>query len=89
MVGYGVNPPVQPHHRAASCPSLPAPCTWDQFGASAPNPQVLMGALVGGPTGQNGDAYTDLRSDYVSNEVTVDYNAAWTSLLAGLVQAQL
>jgi len=77
---------VQPHHRAASCPSRPAPCTWDQFNSAAANPQVLKGALVGGPTGLDGDACVDDRTDYISNEVAVDYNAGFTGLMAGLVQ---
>ena len=41
MVGYGNNPPTRPHHRAASCPNRPAPCTYDSaFNAPGPNPQV-------------------------------------------------
>ena len=27
----------------------PAACNWDDFSKSTPNPQVLYGALVGGP----------------------------------------
>jgi len=34
IVGYGTNPPAQPHHRAASCPNRPAPCGQAQFAAS-------------------------------------------------------
>ena len=34
IVGYGSNPPAQPHHRAASCPNRPAPCGQAQFDAS-------------------------------------------------------
>jgi endoglucanase len=52
--------------------------------AAGPNPQVLYGGLVGGPN--DGDSYKDVRSDYVSNEVAVDYNAGFTGALAGLVQ---
>ena len=44
----------------------------------------MYGALVGGPNNQ--DVYTDKRSDYVSNEVACDYNAGFTSLIAGLYQ---
>ena len=84
VVGYGKNPPTQPHHRSSSCPDLPAPCTWDNFNYAGPNPQVLSGALVGGPRGPT-DSYTDVRSDYVSNEVAFDYNAGFTSALAGLI----
>ena len=45
--------------------------------------QVLTGALVGGPSGR--DSYKDVRSDYQSNEVAMDYNAGFTGALAGLV----
>ena len=48
VVGYGTNPPVQAHHRAASCPDKPATCTFDNFNAATGNPQTLYGALVGG-----------------------------------------
>jgi len=43
----------------------------------------LTGALVGGP-GANDD-YDDRRSDYVKNEVTLDYNAGFQSAVAGLL----
>jgi hypothetical protein len=42
VVGFGQNPPVQPHHSAASCPDLPAPCDWSDFDNPGPNPQVRM-----------------------------------------------
>ena len=52
MVGYGTNPPTQPHHRAASCPDRPASCTYDSaFNAAGPNPQASGGAGEGGRQG--------------------------------------
>lgn len=48
VVGYGTNPPTQPHHRAASCPPRPAPCGQAQFSSPAPNPQVRAGGVGGG-----------------------------------------
>ena len=62
---------------------MPAPCSWDQFNSPGPNPQVLNGALVGGPDSPD-DQYNDRRSDYTENEVTLDYNAAFQSTIAGL-----
>jgi len=84
VVGFGQNPPTQPHHRGSSCPNRPAPCGWDAFNAATPNPQILYGALVGGPKGP-GDEYQDLRSLYVENEVAFDYNAGYTGALAGII----
>ena len=49
VVGFGKNSPTQPQHRASSCPDLPAPCTWKDKASKGPNPQVLTGAMVGGP----------------------------------------
>lgn len=46
--------------------------------------QIIAGALVGGPS--ESDRYTDARSDYQANEVAVDYQAGFTSVLAGLIQ---
>lgn len=72
---------------SSSCPSFPAPCGWDQFKSSEPNPQTLYGALVSGPD-QN-DHYEDVRQEFLYNEVTIDYNAGFQSTVAGLLQNQL
>jgi len=82
VVGYGVNPPVKPHHRSSTCPST-GTCNWDTFKGSQPNAHVLEGALVGGPKAAN-DQYTDDRNDYIMNEVATDYNAGFQGVLAGL-----
>ncbi|MCP2164156.1 glycoside hydrolase family 9 protein [Goodfellowiella coeruleoviolacea] len=77
MVGFGNNPPRNPHHRTAHG-------SWtDNIQQPQQSRHVLYGALVGGPSSAN-DAYTDSRSDYVSNEVALDYNAAYTGALAKL-----
>uniref|UniRef100_A0A2C9JY97 Endoglucanase n=1 Tax=Biomphalaria glabrata TaxID=6526 RepID=A0A2C9JY97_BIOGL len=86
QIGYGSKFPRQPHHRAASCPSKPAPCTSADANSHGPNPHVLTGALVGGP--DEGDQYVDVRSDYVLNEVAIDYNAGFHGALAGIVHLQ-
>jgi len=49
--------------------------------ASGDNPNLLYGALVGGPD-QN-DEYEDDREDYVHNEVATDFNAGFQGALAG------
>ena len=72
------------HHKAAACDSIPAQCTWDTFNdISNDNPHELLGALVGGPNDLS-DTYKDERTDYISNEVTLDYNACFQSTVAGL-----
>lgn len=83
VVGYGNNPPMRPHHRASSCPYIPALCDWTVFDSKQPNPGVLYGALVGGPNIK--DEYSDNRGDFITNEVAVDYNAGFTGALAGLL----
>jgi len=87
VAGFGVNPPVRYHHRAASCPSPPEPCGWNVFGRPEPNPHVLNGALVGGP-GED-DSYEDRRDDAIKNEVAVDYNAAFQGSVAALIPGTL
>jgi endoglucanase len=89
VVGYWDQYPQQAHHAEASCPNMPQPCGWEQFSINAPNPQLLAGALVGGPEGQKVNAadpdntYTDLRYNYAANEPACDYNAGFaTSLIA-------
>ena len=80
VVGIGDNSPQQPHHRAASGVG------WQDFNGDQPNRYELSGALVGGPSAADDFAYTDARSDYISNEVAIDYNAGFTSALAYLHQ---
>ena len=80
VVGYGENSPQQPHHRAASGMS------WEDFNSDQPNEHVLNGALVGGPAAADDFAYNDKRSDYISNEVAIDYNAGLSGALAYLNQ---
>nr|XP_034183519.1 endoglucanase E-4-like isoform X2 [Osmia lignaria] len=87
VVGWGRNPPKQPHHAASSCPDRPAVCGWSEFDKDAPNPQILYGALVSGP--DEADKFHDHREDYVYTEVTLDYNAGFTSALAGLLQLRV
>ncbi|WP_202806591.1 glycoside hydrolase family 9 protein [Kribbella catacumbae] len=77
VVGFGANPPRNPHHRTAHG-------SWsDSIQEPAISRHTLYGALVGGPK-SNDDAYTDSRSDYVMNEVALDYNAGFTGALARL-----
>lgn len=75
MVGFGANPPRNPHHRAAHG-------SWsNNIAEPTQSRHILYGALVGGPPDPN-DAYTDNRQDFVMNEVATDYNAAFTGALA-------
>ena len=64
-----------------SCPAAPASCGWAEYHTSSPNPNVLYGALVGGPDAN--DNYSDDRKDFVSNEVACVYNAGFQSAIAG------
>ena len=50
--------------------------------------QILKGALVGGPKSADDNSYVDSRQDYVTNEVTTDYNAGFQSAAAFLVANQ-
>ncbi len=80
VVGYGVNPPINPHHRAShnsKTHSISSP-TNNEF--------TLKGALVGGPKSANDSDYKDDRTDYVANEVAIDYNAGFTGALGGLIK---
>merc|ERR1712073_33775 len=83
-VGFGGNPPLRPHHRASSCPDMPAPCGDNEKNSPAANPQTLTGALVGGPDSY--DNYNDARDDYISNEVAIDYNAGFQGAVAYLAK---
>lgn len=80
VVGHGTNAPLQPHHRGASGVG------WEGFRNGLPNVHSLQGALVGGPGSANDFDYLDQRSDYIRNEVAIDYNAGFSGALAYLSQ---
>ncbi len=74
VVGYDENAAKFPHHRAASGLTKCEDPDEHRY--------VLYGALVGGPDGQ--DNHIDITSDWVYNEVTIDYNAAFVGAAAGI-----
>ncbi len=78
VIGFGNNPPLDPHHRTAHG-------SWaNSLSVPTQTRHVLYGALVGGPSAPN-DQYTDDRSDYIGNEVACDYNAGFSGALARLI----
>ena len=81
VVGFGTNPPRNPHHRTAHG-------SWtDQLTFPTISRHILYGALVGGPSSPNdGASYSDDRGNFVNNEVATDYNAGFTGALARLAQ---
>lgn len=78
VVGFGVNPPINPHHRGAHS------STTDNIAVPTNNVHTLYGALVGGPAVASNDRYTDDRTDFIANEVAMDYNAGFTGAVAAL-----
>ena len=50
------------------------------------NKKMIIICLSGRPGDLNDDTLNDKRNDYIENEVTMDYNAGFQSLLAGLLQ---
>ncbi|XP_071731389.1 endoglucanase 9-like [Rutidosis leptorrhynchoides] len=90
MVGYGTNYPKRIHHRGSSIPSIrthPQPFGCDGgfnsfYYTSNPNPNILTGAIVGGPN-QN-DFFPDERTDYSHSEPATYVNAAIVGPLAYL-----
>ena len=80
VVGYGTNPPINPHHRASHNSQT------NNINSPVNNEFILEGALVGGPKSANDFDYADDRSDYKANEVATDYNAGFTGALAGMLE---
>ncbi|HEY9725718.1 MAG TPA: glycoside hydrolase family 9 protein, partial [Chroococcales cyanobacterium] len=74
VVGFGDNPPTEPHHRTAH----------GSWANSQKIPEktrhTLYGALVGGPDKK--DNYIDDRSKFMMTEVALDYNAGFTGAIA-------
>ena len=76
IVGYNENSVKYPHHRAAS--------GLTKCEDPDPHRYVLYGALAGGPDAD--DKHNDITSDWIYNEVTIDYNAAFVGASAGLYE---
>ncbi|MED6131534.1 hypothetical protein PIB30_010581 [Stylosanthes scabra] len=87
MVGYSNYYPQRIHHRGSSLPSIkdhPQVIACKDgtiyFNSTGPNPNVLVGAIVGGP-GKD-DVYVDDRSDFKRSEPTTYINAPFVGVLA-------
>ena len=90
MVGYGSTYPQQVHHRGSSIVSIKANpsfvtcrggyATW--FSRKASDPNLLDGAIVGGPDGY--DNFADERDNYEQTEPATYNNAPILGVLARL-----
>lgn len=76
VAGIGEKSPEYVHHRAASGTT--------EITDPAPNEHVLYGALVGGPRLPHDFSYVDERTDFLGNEVALDFNAGFTGAVARL-----
>ncbi|OAY75192.1 Endoglucanase 13 [Ananas comosus] len=90
LVGYGGRFPTHVHHRGASMPSVsihPAPigCVEgfeDWYGNKNADPNVILGALLGGPDDKDG--FSDDRKSYKQTEPSLAGNAPLVGVLARL-----
>lgn len=90
MVGYGNTYPQQVHHRGSSIVSIKANptfvscrggyATW--FSRKGSDPNLLMGAIVGGPDAY--DNFADQRDNYEQTEPATYNNAPLLGVLARL-----
>ncbi|KAM4123038.1 hypothetical protein ACJW30_01G130400 [Castanea mollissima] len=87
MVGFGEKYPQHVHHRGSSLPSIHAhpdhiACNngFQYLYSSSPNPNVLAGAIVGGP--DNRDSFSDDRNNYQQAEPATYINAPFVGALA-------
>ncbi|CAN1240586.1 Endoglucanase 8 [Linum grandiflorum] len=87
MVGYGERYPQRIHHRGSSLPSVRAHPARIQckegsryFLSPNPNPNLLVGAVVGGPNVT--DAFPDSRPFFQESEPTTYINAPLVGLLS-------
>lgn len=90
MVGYSNKYPQQAHHRGASIISIhehPQNISCkdgynDWFNRNASNPNLLAGAVVGGP--DKYDHFADIRSQFTMLEPTTYVNSPLVGVLAKL-----
>ena len=86
LVGYGTNFPQYVHHRGSSIPVDSETGCKDGFEwlySSEPNPNLAVGALVGGPF--LNETYIDSRNNSMQSEPSTYNNALLVALLSGLV----
>lgn len=86
VVGYGGDYPQYVHHRGSSIPVDAKTGCEDGFQwlhSSNPNPNLAVGALVGGPFFN--ETYNDSRENIVQAEPTTYNSALIVGLLSGLV----
>lgn len=90
LVGYGSNYPQYVHHRGASIPvdadtgcRLACSDGFKRLNSSNPNPNVAVGALVGGPF--LNETYIDSRNNSMQGEPTTYNSALIVGLLSGLI----
>ncbi|XP_028757979.1 endoglucanase 11 [Neltuma alba] len=94
LVGYGSNYPKRVHHRGASMVSYRENkgfigCTqgYDHwYSNEEPNPNVVVGALVGGP--DLGDKFEDRRNNYMQTEACTYNTAPLVAVFAKLLDLQ-
>jgi endoglucanase len=91
IVGFGSTTPTVGSEVGGSAVAVSHPHHGDAQGSltnSQTDPlndrHILWGALVGGPSST--DEPDDVTTDFVQNEVAVDYNAGFVGALAGLYQ---
>ncbi len=78
VIGFGDIFPKHPHHRAAN--GYPDTEVFNNYEAK----HQLTGALVGGPN--KDDIFDDNTMNYISCEVSIDYNAGLVGALAAISQ---
>lgn len=86
VVGYGKKFPKYVHHRGASIPhdNVKYSCTggWKWRDSKKPNPNTIIGAMVGGP--DKFDKFQDVRTSYSYTEPTLAGNAGLVAALVSL-----
>lgn len=92
MVGFGQKYPLRVHHRGSSLPSVHTHpghigCNdgFQSLNSGSPNPNVLVGAIVGGPDSR--DNFEDDRNNYQQSEPATYINAPLVGALAFLSAA--
>ncbi|XP_047326280.1 endoglucanase 2-like [Impatiens glandulifera] len=86
LVGYGDKYPKYVHHRGSSIPAdAKTGCKdgWKWLSAKGPNPNVAIGAVVGGPF--LNETYIDSRNNSIQGEPSTYNSALMVGVLSGLI----
>jgi endoglucanase len=84
VTGFGVNPPLHPHHRPSEADGIAAPIPGFIVGGPQPAQQDRKDCPLPYPSALPAKSYLDHACSYASNEIAINWNAPLVYVSAGV-----